>query len=456
MERYAVTLIADAAGGRPSLVPLQSSALVSTFKDEIVKCASKQNLPVTAETHDLTLRLHSQTGPAIDPEDVLSDVVLHSETVFAIFSRNQTNLSLDLPTRSSSQDTQGSQQLIQGDAINIRVVTPANARQDRGSINTFPLSVDATIEQLHDQVASHLHVPSNFGKATVANECNCTFARNLSDKSGSTSATYVIYDKSHVENISVSIPTKTALVSVLQERFGVDIESRKKLHFFGDESRSDGRYSRLPVIAICSNHRHVPAHAKSSEPPDEANQDWLPILDLHTSEMPIHPTAMSKTVKECGLLELCIDGTLEIFAVTRNTTAVSDQVSIGRDALFRSRVAHWNPPVKQTDRGTAMFLGVLRVTTSLLQEMDEDFAAQDAVLHIFDLMSGSFFPALRTLHLLGQGKTPSALECTALSHSIFYSLERFLPTFIILPSSADATSLQYTSQTISPLPSLRV
>lgn len=77
MQRYTVTIINDTGGGRPSiLVAFQPSSLVAAFKDEIVKRAIKQGLPVTAETHQLTLRLQRQTGPTIDPEDVLSDVVL--------------------------------------------------------------------------------------------------------------------------------------------------------------------------------------------------------------------------------------------------------------------------------------------------------------------------------------------------------------------------------------------
>jgi hypothetical protein len=79
MQRYTVTIINDTGGGRPSiLIPFQPSSLVTAFKDEIVKRAIKQNIPVTAKTHTLTLRLQSQTGPTIDPNDVLSDVVLGS------------------------------------------------------------------------------------------------------------------------------------------------------------------------------------------------------------------------------------------------------------------------------------------------------------------------------------------------------------------------------------------
>lgn len=200
---------------------------------------------------------------------------------------------------------------------------------------------------------------------------------------------------------------------------------------FGGEIQSNGQYKTLPVIAICSNRRHVPAHARAPEVQDESNNTWLKVLDLHTSEMPIHSAAMYKTIKESGLQHVCTDGVLDISALNRNATPLSDQPSFGRDVLFRSR-AYWSPPVKQSDRGTAMFLACLRLTASLMEDMgdDEDHAAQDAVLHILDLMS-AFPPAVRTLFILGQGKTPNASECAALSHVFFTILERFMPVELV-------------------------
>ncbi|KAK5122404.1 hypothetical protein LTR85_003988 [Meristemomyces frigidus] len=62
--------------------------------------------------------------------------------------------------------------------------------------------------------------------------------------------------------------------------------------------------------------------------------------------------------------------------------------------------------------------------------MDEP--AQDAVLHVFDLVSGSGFPpALRTLHTLFQGRTPMAVESAVLGHLMFEILDGSMPTAII-------------------------
>lgn len=98
MQRCTVTIFSDAGGSRPTiLVPFQPSALVSALKDELFKRTGRQNLPVTTDTHHLTLRLNSQTGAVADPQDLLSDVVFDSENIFAIFSRRDTDSSFGSP-----------------------------------------------------------------------------------------------------------------------------------------------------------------------------------------------------------------------------------------------------------------------------------------------------------------------------------------------------------------------
>lgn len=208
MQRYTITIINDTGGGRPSiLIPFQPSSLVTTFKDEIIKRAIKQNIPVAAETHNLTLRLQSQTGPTIDPNDVLSDVILGSETIFAVFSQRDTTAGdVTVPLHASGASTEGSAaadahtatQLTEGDAVSVRVVTPATAKQVRSSLPTFAISVNATLQQLHEQIAHHLKLRANFEKNASIDECNCSFARKLSDHHSSPATTFFIHGKSVV------------------------------------------------------------------------------------------------------------------------------------------------------------------------------------------------------------------------------------------------------------------
>lgn len=433
MQRYTVTFISDTSGGRPStIIPFQPSALVTAFKDEVIKRANRQNLTITAETHDLKLRLQSQTGPTLDPDDTLADVVLASETIFAVFSQREAGTGdvSTLPTRTSATTGTTAPQPIEGDTIKIRVITPDTARQVRSSLQTFDISVNATLQQLHEHVAHHLGVPRDIENNADLNECNCSFAHKLFDHHSSDATTFVIHGKSVVGRISLaSGSTEGDLRHALRMQFGLDIEDRKKVDYSGGELDSAGKYVRLPVIALCSRKRHIPASARIAEPLDECDQTWSHVLDLHTSEMPIHTAAMSKTISESGLLGLSVDEVLDIYTVRRSTTAVSNSVCGGKNGVFRDR-AYWRPPVRQSDRGTAMFLASLRVTASLLQGMEEDPAAQDAFLHVFDLMA-TFPPALRTLHLLTQGKTPSPPECAALSHVFFHILQTFMPEDLI-------------------------
>lgn len=139
---------------------------------------------------------------------------------------------------------------------------------------------------------------------------------------------------------------------------------------------------------------------------------------------------MTTTLRDAGLLGLCANETLELYGVVRASSSTSSLTGVGKDAIFRAR-AHFDPPVRQSSRGVAIFLSTIRVVTSVLQDMSkDDSAAYDAVLHVFDLLTG-FPPALRALDLLSQGKTPSASECAAFSLSVFMVLQTFMPTELV-------------------------
>ena len=77
----------------------------------------------------------------------------------------------------------------------------------------------------------------------------------------------------------------------------------------------------------------------------------------------------------------------------------------------------------------AMFLSSLRVFSALVAGMKDDEKLQDAVLHVFDLLT-SFPPALRALNILINGNTPTAADSAALSHAIYYVLDETLPTTV--------------------------
>jgi hypothetical protein len=160
MQRYTVNICDDTGGRSCILVPFQPFALVDAFKDEIVKRAARQNPPITitAENHMLILRLQSLSGPILDVEDVLADVVLTSETIFAVFSQRAGHVTAHPPqvtsaAKSATVSEESAIKPIEGEAIRDRAVTPATAEQVRSSLETFATSTDTTIQQRHEQVA---------------------------------------------------------------------------------------------------------------------------------------------------------------------------------------------------------------------------------------------------------------------------------------------------------------
>lgn len=151
------------------------------------------------------------------------------------------------------------------------------------------------------------------------------------------------------------------------------------------------------------------------------------VLDLHTSEVPIH-AGLDVSIQDAGLEALAENGVMDLYAVNRGYVAEDlPQTRSGKNSIFRDR-SHWSPPKTQSDRGMAMMLSSLRVFCSIVQDMDK--AAQDAVLHVFDLLT-KFPPALRSLRLLTNGKTPKAVESAALSNALFEILDSFMPSSIV-------------------------
>lgn len=142
---------------------------------------------------------------------------------------------------------------------------------------------------------------------------------------------------------------------------------------------------------------------------------------------------MSTTLEQAGLKALSVNGSVDIFCVHRSTvgneTSVTGSSGAGKDYIFRQR-ARWTPKVPQSNRGIAMFLSSLRVFVALAQDMSDEERLQDAILHVFDLLTG-FPPALRALHILIADKTPTAGESAALSHAVFEVLDSFMPTDIV-------------------------
>lgn len=324
-----------------------------------------------------------------------------------------------------------------GPYLSFRVITPELAKQDKNALTPIKVSANSTVRQVHEAVADHLHLPHAFENPGLQNECNCSLARQLSNSVSLSDKLVIVYGKSivkHLEFSGLATETRisTAVNIAVNETFGESAAVKKITHHGGEHHAANsgsitGTYKRIPVVAICSKSRHIPAHAVVNY--GNANEPQSRVLDLHTSEMPISPACMDLEISELGLEALAVNGAIDLYAVKRNTTPAGPTTGHGKGAIFRYQ-PHWEPNVKQSDRGLAMFLSSLRVFASLVQETAEDEPLQDAIYHVFDLLSG-FAPALRTLHLLVQGKTPTAVESAALSHGVFEILAGFMPVEII-------------------------
>jgi hypothetical protein len=425
MQRYKVTIVASSnSRERPVLlVPFRPSALVTAFVDELFKRIARQGLAIAPDTHIAALRLDSETGALIDLEDVLSDVVLdpNNDKLFAVFSEKQGSNGVS----SSAQGpvtcllSQGSLQ--NAESLAIRVVTAKGAK-DLSRCPIIKLPITSTVRALHDAVADQLHLPKVYDEDNDACECNCHLARRLSIDPAEEKSFFVVHGKSVVERLTLRNQTETSLRAALKTRFGANLESSKEAELIGAEYLANlpTVYKKNPAVAICSKVRHKLAYsAAEAENADNVSS----ILDLHTSEVPIHSGCMDSTLGAAGLGEMSIDGILDIYCVTRRT-AGRNLVDVGKSEIFRVSSA-WEPANVQSDRGMAIYLSSLRVFTSLVQDMRDEHHLQDAVLHTFDLLT-QFPPALRTLYILSQGKTPSAAEKAAFSAAMFEILDSFM------------------------------
>lgn len=277
------------------------------------------------------------------------------------------------------------------------------------------------------QISDHLDLPHR--SATIEGECNCTLAKKLSDGSSLPTSFLVIHGRSEVHRINLPVSNEAGISLALNEKFGDGVSTLKQITFHGAErspSAFETSYKKTPVVSICCKHRHVPRHAKVTHEDGSEHQNRL--LDLHTSECPISRACENVTLANSGIGALAVDGVIDIFAVNRAVTEDANQTpGVGKSSVYRYR-SHWEPSVKQSDRGIAMLLSSLRVFASNVQELDDQ--RKDAIYHAFDLLA-SFPPALRSLHLLIQGKSITSMESAALSVALFEILESYIPTEMI-------------------------
>lgn len=283
--------------------------------------------------------------------------------------------------------------------------------------------MSATIHQLHIRVTSAIGCTSAPQETVEACECNCTLAKDVALGPSNPTHFLVIHGKSIVEKLPLEVATVDCLQQALFSRFGQDLATRKKITYHGATQDSDDSslYKKTPVVSLCSKHRHIPVHARVNL--DGSDRIRPQVVDLHTSELPIHPACFESSIAALGLSSLAVDDIVDIFAVLRTSSAELPLLK-GKSAIFRD-LAHWEPSTAQSDRGMALFLSSLRVFTSILQDVQSEESVRDAAYYVFEELT-RFPPALRCLHLLVGGQTPTVFECAALSQSVFQVLKAYM------------------------------
>lgn len=78
----------------------------------------------------------------------------------------------------------------------------------------------------------------------------------------------------------------------------------------------------------------------------------------------------------------------------------------------------------------AAFLSSFRVFTDLINAKKMDESTQDRILHLIHVIS-KFPPALRTAHILMQGKSPRPEECAALAQTLFETIKDIVPLELV-------------------------
>jgi len=450
-----VQVVAPDGGTLSLLVALSPSQLCAALRDKIRSRLPGLRLGLTAPDADVTLHLDAADGPILDTEDLLSDVLTNDkDVVYAVISG---------PIASAGSSTQiappafnhGAGQADAGKAVRVRVITPELARS-QPNVNAIPLlpenavTLKSTLKELHIHVKRHLGLVVDDGYMHAAElynfKCNCNFARQIDSHAALTehglgggnafNTLIVVCGNSKVVCIPVTDPTRASLEHALELHLPTEAAANKSSFIGGIQVPQTGapgnvHYLKLPVVALCAPQRHSRDRGKQAS--DSSLRQWT-VLDMHTSEMPIHVTAhnLDKTLAAIGLEDCMVNGVLNIYAVKRTTSESMqhlESVPRGKDAIYRLDLA-WTHPLGQSERGLANFLCSLRMFASLTHAGSMEEPEQDAILHLLMLLT-NFPPAVRAVHILMRGETPHASERAVILQCMYEVLKSIVQLRVV-------------------------
>lgn len=447
MARYPVTVaLPNGQVATRLLVVLSPDQLCSAMLEK-VKNRYPTDLPIT-------LHLNSADGPILDAEDSLGDTIIEaSDAIFAVLGTSETAISTSQGA-SASLALHTSQP--DGASLKVRVITPELARSHPNT-NDIPLmagtvTMATTLKQLRRRVEQHLGCANETQIGSGDDPsifCNCGFARLIDSRAtlqddrmidnSALSVVVVVHEHNQVTTLPIVEPTLESIESTVQQHFPTDAAQNEMFVIGGvqepQSSSSTTRFLKLPVVALCASISH-PAKDKaySNTPLPVAPSSRKVVVDIHTSEMPIHITAHNQgiSLQSAHLDDITIDGVLNIYAVKRFASdSVNDFTgkAEGKDRIFRQNPA-WEHPLGQSERGLANLLSSLRVFTHRIHPREMEEQEQDAVLHMIMLLT-QFPPTVRAFKVLMRGETLVYPECASIVQCFYEVLKDVVPSRVI-------------------------
>lgn len=329
------------SGNRVDLIiPISSGSTLTVLQDLAIERAARYDLADISQVTDILLRFESQSGPFLNPDDKVEDVISVGETVFVMLQDSSTSASSRRLQSGSSTTSVRS-----ANDFQLRIITPhlAHCHED---IRTIPLlgggkvfSASSTLRDLRAAIADSLDV-SLGPEEQQPQECNCKMAEIGSGMpqisvEGS-SKVLVISGFSNIVWVDVLEPTYSSIIAGLRHLLGETFEDVKTVHLKGGDQTDDDLFTRLPVVSVCAKSRHSKMYQTATASPMNTS-----ILDLHTAEGPIQTSCLGFSVEKLGLTDLVVNGVLSIYAVERRAdSTASKRQALGKDAMF-STADHW-------------------------------------------------------------------------------------------------------------------
>jgi len=356
------------------IIPLRSGATLTALQDLAIERAARYHSADISPINDILLRLDTETGPFLHPDDEVEDVISAGETVFVVLKESSVP-----PSPQNPQAEPSTTKLQSSNDLQLRVITPRSAHCHRDTC-TIPLaqngqffSACSTLRALRAATARSLDMPLA-PEEPESHECNCKMADMRSGMPRPPAddglKVLVVSGFCNITWLDVLEPTHGAIMASLRSFLGESFEDAKCVHLKGGDQADDDRFIHLPIVSVCAKSRHPDA-----DPDTITNFTLNQALDLHTAEGPIETSCLDYTIEQLGLTDLLVNGVLSIYAIERRTEVTKlRRPALGKDALFTT-AHHWVSFLRYCCRSSSVYANKMpKRRTS--QEFLPHFAAQ--------------------------------------------------------------------------------